>query len=81
MKRRFETRASALFSVLSTSSTIDIKIPLPIEHPLESISYNISTKMETLVHVNPEDIQTILYEYKDDPYFKEILQQFPREPP
>jgi deoxyuridine 5'-triphosphate nucleotidohydrolase len=81
MKRKFETRASALFSVLSTSSTIDIEIPLPIEHPLESISYSVSTKTETLVHVDPEDVQTILREYEEDPYFREILQQFPREPP
>jgi len=61
--------------------SININIDLPNEHPLSSISFNTSTKVETHLHVDPKDIQIILQEYQNDPHFSEVLKSFPKEPP
>jgi len=81
MKRKFDTRASALFSSMETPSTADIDTPLPPEHPLESLCYHAATRVETHIHVDPKDIQSILDGYVNDSYFKSIISSFPSEPP
>jgi len=62
-------------------SSIAIKIDLPNSHLLEVLMYNASTKMETHLHVDPQDIQTILRGYERDPHFKTVIESFPIEPP
>ncbi len=81
MKQKFDTQASALFTSMEIPPTSDIDIPLPHEHPLESLCHHTATRIETHIHVNPKDIQAILDGYDDDPYFKNILKSFPSEPP
>jgi len=81
MKRKFDTRASALFASMEEPDSIDLDVNLPSEHPLSSLVYNASTKVETHLHVDPKDVQIILQEYQNDPHFSEVLGSFPKEPP
>ena len=81
MKRKFDTRASALFASMEEPDSINLDIDLPDEHPLSSLVYNASTRVETHLHVNPKDVQIILQEYQNDPHFSEVSKSFPKEPP
>ena len=81
LKRKFDTQASSLFSHIEVPSNVQINIPLPEEHPLESLCYNSATQVETYLHIDSKDIQEILNRYKDDPYFQNIIQSFSKEPP
>ena len=81
MKRKFDTRASSLFSHIEEPLNLQINISLPEDHPLESLCYNTTTWVETHIHVDPKDIQEILNEYENDLYFKNIIQSFPKDPP
>jgi len=66
---------------METPDSINLDIELPDEHPLASLVYNASTKVETHLHVDPKDVQIILQEYQNDPHFSEVLKSFPKEPP
>jgi len=81
MKRKFETRASALFSCLDGPPFSDIEIDLPEKHPLSTLSYTTATKVEMHIHVDPKDVQLWLKEYERDPHFSEVNKSFPKEPP
>jgi len=81
MKQKFETRASALFTNLNNLTYKQIDTDLPNDHFLHSISYNMSAKVKTHIHVNPKNIKMIIQEYWDDPHFSEILLNFPKELP
>jgi len=81
MKWKFKTRVSTLFANLNNPTYKQINIDLPNEHFLHSISYNMTAKIETHIHVNPENIQTIIWEYQDDPHFSKIHSNFPKELP
>jgi len=81
MKRKFETRASALFSCLDRPPFSDTEINLPEEHPLSTLSYTATTKVETHIQVDPRDVQLWLKEYECDPHFSEVNKSFPEEPP
>ena len=81
MKREFDTRASSLFSHMEEPLVVQIDIPLPSDHPLESLSYHTTTQVETHIHIDPKEIQEILKGYDKDTYFKNIIQFFPKEAP
>ena len=75
MRRKFETRASSLFSNLSTDCSFQVEIPLPEDHLLESISYSASSKVETLLHIEPEELSKIVQEYSNDLFFRGVLEE------
>jgi hypothetical protein len=81
MKRKFDTRASSLFASMESPNTTKILVELPEEHPLSTLTYHASTKVETHLHIDPKDVQTFLREYAKDPHFGEILSSFPEEAP
>jgi deoxyuridine 5'-triphosphate nucleotidohydrolase len=73
MRRKFETRASALFS--SLSPTPEVETTVTIGDLPEPIAYSASTKVETHIHVDPSEISKILQGYKDDPFIMQTLQK------
>ena len=81
MKQKFNVRASSLIAQTEEHHPITFKINLPNEHPLESLSYLTSTRMETLLHANPEDVKAILEGYKEDSHLSNIIHSFPIKPP
>jgi hypothetical protein len=81
MKRKFDTRASSLFASMESPNTTEILVELPEEHPLSTLTYHASTKVETHLHIDPRDVQTFLKEYARDPHFVEVLGSFPEEAP
>ena len=81
MKRKFESRASSLFTQLESSSDSHHEINFPLEHSSIPITYSASSRMETLLHADPKEIRAILDNYEEDPHFKEVLSSLPKEPP
>ena len=81
MKWKFDVRASSLIARTNHHQPTTIKIDLPDEHPLTSVTYLTAAKMETLLHVNPMDVQTIVKGYEEDAHFSTIIRSFPNEPP
>jgi hypothetical protein len=81
MKRKFDTHASVLFARMEIPSSFMIEVNISKSHALESLSYSASTKMETHLHTDPQEIQVILKGYESDPHFKSITEAFPTEPP
>ena len=81
MKRKFESRASSLFTQLESSSNSHHEIDFPLEHSSIPVTYSASSRMETLLHADPKEICAILDNYEEDPHFKEVLSSFPKEPP
>ena len=81
MKRKFESRASSLFTQLESSSDSHHKIDFPLEHSSIPVIYSASSRMEMLLHADPKEIRAILGDYQEDPHFKEVLSSFPKEPP
>jgi hypothetical protein len=65
MRRKFNTRASALFASLSPTNATEVILSDP-DLP-DPIAYRTSTIVETLIHIDPEEISRILHGYKDDP--------------
>lgn len=81
MKRKFETRASALLTLMDGSSRRQITVDLPADHPLESLCHHTATKVELLIHIDSKEIQAIIEGYQADSYFKDINESFPKEAP
>ena len=81
MKRKFDTQASALFTTMDGPSVTRTNVLLPAEHLLDSICHQATTQVETHIHVNSKDIQTILDGYEGDSHFRSISKSFPSEPP
>jgi hypothetical protein len=66
-------QASMLFSVLDCPEELVVDVPLPPEHPIDTVSYCATTKIETHIHVNPQEIEALKEDHINDPYFTEIL--------
>ena len=66
MRRKFETRASALFS--SMSSINQIETTVTIGDLPDPIAYRASSKVETHIHVDSSEVSKILQGYQDDPF-------------
>ena len=81
MKRKFDTRASSLFAAIGETSAIQVSVALPTEHPLEALCHHTASRIETLIHVDPKEIQAFLDGYRKDPYFKNLISSFPSEAP
>jgi hypothetical protein len=62
-------------------SSFMIEVNISKSHALESLSYSTSTKMETHLHTDPQEIQVILKGYETDPHFKSVTEAFPLELP
>jgi hypothetical protein len=65
MRRKFDTRASALFASQSSTNATEVILSDP-DLP-DPIAYRTSAIVETLIHIDPEEISRILHGYKDDP--------------
>ena len=81
MKRKFETRASTLFALMNDYMKTQITVALPADHPLESLCHHTATMVESLIHIDSKEIQTIIDGYQEDTYFKNINKLFPKEAP
>jgi hypothetical protein len=42
-------------------------------HKSDTVSYHTTTKIETHIHVDPQEIEILKEDYMEDPYFAEIL--------
>jgi hypothetical protein len=58
MKQKFEMQASVLFLVLDHPEGLVVDVPLPPEHPINTVSYCATTKIETHIHVNPQELKS-----------------------
>ena len=66
---------------METPPSLEIEIKLTPGHPEETQCYHTSSKVETHLHIDPKDIQEILTQYENDPYFKNVLESFPENLP
>jgi len=73
MRRKFKTRATALFLAIHPPTPLEINIPLPNNVASMALSYHTAGRVETHLHIGPEEIKVLQDEYIDDPYFFDIL--------